>query len=364
MTRRRCLAAIATSLAACGDAHSDAVASERPPSPSKAQLEPNDVAILFPLAVTDDGYLSPSSRGAAGELIPREVYEHAFGPAGSTMLGGTPPAPALDGLRVVALRFDPCFAALPPIEAARCVAQLRLVFQTIHFDPRGSEATDEAVHAFYTLDRRQLDAATAELAALRHDRKLGALAPHPIIVDEGMTGELATAVSRIVLRHAGAENLSRITGITSSGLGTAWNFFGADIARGSATPIAIPGLPDARLEAFFAGFTPGALTGDPAITPRPQLATEDDLFVLADPEPERARRAIDRIENPTIHTANTIDCASCHLAASFRAMTGSAGGKVNVHMFGYAGRTPSIQPRTIREVDTTLAYLGAADSTP
>ena len=337
-------------LAACGSAADEVVA-----QPPATVVEPNDVAILYPLAARLDEYLTPAAQGRGGALVPRDLYERAFGTA--LQLGGTPAAPSLDGLRLVAIRFDPCFGA-------RCTSQIRLVFQTLELVGDRAIARDDAVHAFYEVERAELVAAVAAVAALRGAAPLGELAPHPLLVAQGLGGPAAQAIARTVLRYAGAANLVKITAFTSSGLGTAWNFFGADIASGAASPVAIPTLPGVRLEAFFAGFVDGELTGDPAFTPaNTALAPRDDVRLLANreraaraapAERERALEATRRIEDPAIHTPDTIDCVSCHVADTVRRTTHR---EINLHMLGYKGSTASIQTRTVREVTATIASL-------
>jgi hypothetical protein len=174
---------------------------------------------------------------------------------------------------------------------------------------------------------------------------------------------MAEGIGRLVLKYAGARNLARITVFTSSGLGTAWNFFGVDVKNGATTPVAIPTLPGARVEAFFAGFSAGVLGGEPAFTPAVMnVAPQDDLRLLTNrdrassasaAERQRALEAAARLEEPTLHSSGTIDCVSCHIAETVRAF----GGEVNVHMLGYQRDVASIQRRTIREVEVTVAFL-------
>ena len=285
--------------------------------------------------------------------MPADLYERAFGPPGALQRGGTPAAPAPTGLRMVAFRLDPCAPAA--MAGAPCTPQLRLVFQTVTIAAGHAVAADDAVHAFYALDREQLLAAVRAIIALRRreagDRELGPLAPHPLLVEQGRGGGFATALDALVCSLAGPRNLVRLTEITSSGMGTAWNFAGVDLGAGTAIPVPIPGLPaGAPMISFFAGFTPGALTGEPAVTPAPQVAADDDLQSSATRDGAAAR-----IEDPTIHTSATIDCISCHLARSLR----SPESPVDVHMFGYQGTTPSIQPRTVRETAASLAVVNA-----
>jgi hypothetical protein len=132
-------------------------------------------------------------------------------------------------------------------------------------------------------------------------------------------------------------------------MGTAWNFAGVDLTADTATPVAIPGLPaGAPMISFFAGFSPGELTGDPAVTPAPRRAAVDDLE-----HPGTRPRAVARIEDPGIHTSATIDCVGCHLARSLL----TPAPPVTVHMFGYQGANASIQPRTVHETAASVVLI-------
>jgi hypothetical protein len=389
------LCMVARWLAACDPAGVQAAPATAGPAGARGLAElaqPDDLSVLYPLATSQaafDRYLTPASPGLGGSLLPAAVYEQAFGPPGTLQHGGTPAAPALAGLRMVAFRLDPCVARLEATPDAACENQLRVVFQTLRFD--GTQAiaiaADDAVHAFYALRRDQLAAGVQASIALRRkhagdQRQLGPLAPHPILVEQGVDGELAAELDQLVLQLAGASNLSRITQVTSSGLGTAWNFSGVDVANGTPTRMAIPTVPPGTTTvAFFAGFSPGTLTGEPAFTPATEAAPIDDLQLLGDvhraarasaADRQRAYDASLRIEDPRLHSPNTIDCASCHLAQAVRGMVGEAAfhlaapapapapaDGVNVHMFGYKGTRASIHPRTVNEAAAVTAYVNA-----
>jgi len=324
---------VLVALAACRSS----TASREPPAPAhQITFEADDVAILYP----------PGGGGiTAAELVPRAIYERAFGSEGALQLGGTPAAPPLAMLHLVAIRIDPQRE------------QLRLVFQ-----PAGER--DDAVHVFFALDHGEARGLAEAVAELRGPVKLGALAPHPLLVRDGVTGPFGHGLAALIRQHARAAKLARITVFTSSGLGTAWNFFGVDVAAGGATtPVAIPTLPpDTRLEAFFAGFVEGELTGDAPFTPSSTaLAARDDLRILASRDRlarvapaarDQALAAAARIEDPRVHTPETIDCASCHVAHLVQAH-----GALDLHMFGYSHGRPSIQPRTTREVADSVAAL-------
>jgi hypothetical protein len=414
LTLSLALAAAAALAAACAPATTDEVEADeaaqteqRPPDMRPELAQVNDVSILFPLAKSAaelEGHLAAAAPALGGELLPKAVYEKGVGAPGTLQTGGTPAAPAHGGLRLVAARFDPCFAALGPTNDASCDNQLRLIFQPVKAD---TGADDTAVHVFYSLTREQLKDALQDVIAIRRaggDERLGALGPHPLMKSEGLRGTTAKAINATIQKYAGAENIMRFTVFTTSGLGTAWNFTGFDVARGgevSRTKIA--NVPDgAPMVAFFAGFRPGELSGEPPFTPAATGAKPEDNMQLlgngtwaarasvADEKRQAAFDAAVRIENPTLHSPDTVDCASCHAAEPARRLVGEkklgltlkdransfvastefvptadtrltsvdAAG-INVHMFSYKGKVASVHQRTVNESAAVVAYVNA-----
>lgn len=385
----------------------EAAASEEPDlRPELAQV--NDVSILFPLAKSrasfDRGYLTPASPAVGGTLLPKALYERAFGAPGTLQIGGTAAAPALAGLRLVAVRFDPCFAQRGEVrDESSCKNQLRLIFQTLTFQGGRTVAADDAVHAFYSISREQLTGGVKKMIALRtriaRDRRLGTLAPHPLLKTAAgdLDAAVATEVNALVTSLAGPQNLVQFTQFAPSGLDTTWNFSGFDVAKNAA--LKIPTLPasDDTHVAFFAGFTPGQLEGDPAFVPASRADALDNMQALGNRATataagadgrRRAFGALLRLENPDLHTPDTTDCASCHavepvrkligakhfaadMAAARGAFTADArwvpaadtqlaaqpDSGVNVHMFSYKGSTPSIHTRTLNESAAIVAHV-------
>ncbi|MBX3231035.1 MAG: hypothetical protein KIT84_36860 [Labilithrix sp.] len=387
---------LAAAAAACAPAleddaaSSDSAQTERTPDlrPELAQM--NDVSILFPLA-KDDGELAGLI--PASKVIAAESYEKAFGAPGTLLVGGTPAAPPHASLKVVAARFDPCFGDA-------CESQVRLVLQPVKVS---GGADDTAIHAFYPMSRDELKDTVESVIAVRRanagDARLGALGPHPLMKKEGLLGKTSKALRAILEEAATPERLTRMTVFTTSGLGTAWNFTGFDLADGAATRMPIPNIPGAEMVAFFAGFRPGELSGEPPFTPAVKDAkAEDNMQLLgngtwasrASVKAEDRQRAIDaavRIENPTLHSPDTVDCASCHAAEPARRLVGekklkltasrdaafvaddlfvpaaetaltSAGAPgINVHMFSYKGTDAGVHQRTVNETAAVVAYM-------
>jgi len=362
----------------------------------------NDLSVMFPLARSEaewQSYLTPASEGATGPLLPFSLYS-AVDTKGV----------AYADLRLVSFRLDPCFARIGAIvDPSACEPQLRLVFQTLTFQDGTATANDNAVHAFYRLDAGQFEAALGKIIRIREANggtaALGPLAPHPIMAQQGLEGDMAAQLRATVLEYAGSTTLIRFTLFRSAGLnapspaGAAgearfWNFHGFDVATDVATPIAIPtlaggavnvNLPSTATEPLYASF-------------QPETVAPDDIQVLANyplalaagaADRQRAYDAALRIENPNVHSPNTIDCASCHMSQAARQITGekyfglSAAGNANVfaadpgipaadvaqttavldgdtlnlHAFSYRGAAPMINQRVINETAAILAYV-------
>jgi hypothetical protein len=401
-------AALAAPLAAGCNVESNA-SDEEDLTAKASRVQLNDVSVLFPLAKTqaelDGGYLGADAEGVGGALLPESIYEKATGiqPDHHTGPGpiGSDPTLQYANLKLVAFRIDPCFANVGPItDPSTCKNQLRLVFQALSFDQAsGTTALDGAVHAFYSLSREELTGLVDDVIALRKKqggaKDLGALAVHPLLAKQGLLGGEAKGLEKLILAHAGAQNLTRFTMFVSTNLQTVWTFQGFDIdAKGKSTAMEIPTLPAHTTSVrYFVGFSQG-LAGDFT----PATKADDDMQILGNLSKAKAASKKDqqaafdaalRIENPDFHSPNTIDCASCHVAGPGRVITGAALGLsatgndnafepdgkfvktkdlaqktkvdmsngLNVHAFSYKNAQPMIAMRTINETAGVVAYL-------
>jgi hypothetical protein len=371
-----------------------------PAAQPTAALGVNEVSILFPLprGGAEVGLLPlPYSAGARGELLPRPLYDRL--PL-LLMFGG--PNAIYGSLRVVAIRLDPCFPGLGRDGPAPCRSQVRVVFQPITsgFDASPVSSTDDAaVHVFYEVDRDELDQMRDELSRLKaahglrsDDARLG---PHPIIVRQGLDGPFASAVRALLLRYVGAQNLRRVTFMTLEQFRLRWMFGGFDVAADqSVTALQIPATGGATRQVFTNFDTTGASFDHAEAAPASASSDELTAFfqsstlVAANADAQRAayRRAL-AIENPERHSPETVDCASCHVAAAARQWAeralslrpelesashfadGSAFASVDeprfstiaLRAFGYVGRTPTISRRTVNE---SVLVVRALSSTP
>ncbi len=380
-----------------------------PPRPSDpATIQMNDVSILLPLprsAAEGDLYIKASDAARGGMLLPKASYDEATGEdadAGPAP-GGSLPVPHA-GLRVVSIRLDPCFANIGPVTSVgACQNQLRLVLQPFFADADGHvKAVDSAVHAFYLLTRDELVAMVTEIKSLRAASgsgaiDLGPLAVHPIATREGATGPFMAGLTKLVLAHAGEANFFRFTRIQIGNANRTWIFSGFDVASGKSTGMIVPKVPgDATSVTFFQGFADD-LEGqfNPATTSKDDMQILGNVVEAQDATKDVQRAAFDsalRIENPNKNSPNTIDCASCHLAAPSRALTGKALGLsadgnanafsitssfipvedlaittpqkdalngVNVHVFSYKDDQAMIAPRAVNETAAIVDYLNA-----
>jgi hypothetical protein len=390
----------------------------------------NDVSILFPLpsSVADiDDLLAPSATGAQGTLFPSALYS-AMGPIfGSTEPGDGGPLPgpengfaAYGDLRVTAIRVDPCFASPDPDPAGvGCTAQIRLVFQEVTWEARPSinafaVAADSALHAFYDLSRADFLALASALVALRVTNEdgdaLGPLAPHPIMVRQGLEGAMSQSVQHLILEYAGEQNLVRTAQVSGTSLPFSfgsWSMSAFDVT--GTAPLAIPRTIPTLISTADGGSlviqgVDGANDGvsfDPATTSADNftslwqiseaVAAGTDAGGLSPSDHQGALDALVRVENPKDNSANTIDCASCHLATdteqvvampllSFDDTTsplafqpdgtnvtpgdmattfapGDAPFGVNTHVFSYVGSSPAISQRVVNETAAVVEYL-------
>jgi len=315
----------------------------------------NDVSILFPLPASQgdlDKLLPPSASGDLGALLPSSLYASIGFISGSTFPDGGPPdgsvnseVAAYASLRVVSMRIDPCFASLDPDpHGAGCTAQIRLVFEEVDWG-NGATAFDSALHAFYDLTRGEFLALAGALVDLRIANEnadaetAGPLGPHPILVRQGLGGPMSTGVKRLILQYAGERNLVRLAQLSGvpSGLGGTWTMAAFDVAEGASTATrrTIPTLGDAAsvvpqfVETDFGGGAGhGAGTGsgsgmglfeaelDSTTASAAEYISLDDgnPMALSAEARQAAFDALVRVENPAENSANTIDCARCHLA--------------------------------------------------
>lgn len=395
-----------------------------PPSPDASgpiAATMNDVSILFPLPSSEAGIanlLAPSAAGDRGPLVPSALYANAGTITGLTSAAdGGLSYTAYSDLRVVAMRIDPCFASLAPDpHGVGCSPQLRLIFQEVTWDVNGVRAFDSALHAFYSLTRDELLALARALVDLRvantNGDSLGPLAPHPILVRQGLGGAMSKGLQQLILDHAGAQNLVRLAQLSNQDDGiafgpSAWTLSAFDVADGGATVATARSIPTLVVDGRPVTLqTVHTIVGSPFANPdagpavldadfRPATTSADSFAAVDDGQPESVspaalQAALDglvRIENPADNTVNTIDCGSCHVATMTEGLLGMpmfsfddttsplsfvpdgksvtsadmaiTGGtdSSNIHAFSYFDKSPGINRRVVNETAAVVEYL-------
>lgn len=366
------LAALALILA-CNDRAADAP----PKPPSVETFGPADVSVLFPA--------SPEMWRAdlatvSGPLLPRERFELNARSLTKELEDGV----EYEHLRVVSLRFDPCFQRSV---GGPCEPQIRLVLQA---STDGLTFLDGAVHALYALTPAAFEAAIGALAKLVDGPSDGPLGVHPRLVREGVDGPLGAGLAQIAKTHLGPATLTRVTFMTRTEAPAGqWQFSGFEIlenrddgrSRTNHARIPIAGIGVTMQNVTRNRHVPGSdLVFD--YTVHPLFAEKDGRRgasgLYLSELPLAARREVHawalRQESPNSHVPDTTDCASCHIAnhvgrrledlspelgrpAVPRHIAINEPNPDNLRAFGYFDTEPQVAQRTANETAAVLSRL-------
>ena len=363
-------------------------------SPAKltSMVGVDDVSFLYPIP-TDPrlrtSLLGADATGGRGALLPLDV--HRVLPPLDTIV---PNDEGYTFLRVVSVRLDPCFPGLGVNEERDCKNQVRLVMQPVILETKGSGLTtmDLAVHLFYALTREELAGLLQELTDLRTasgiQRSDGPVGIHPALAREGIEGPFSRALRALLLAHVGRENLTRVTFMGVEQVGQAWRFGGFDLEGGKLVPMKIP-LVDVTEETFHNRDLDGVTFS--AASTAPVSPAAEDIRLLFDPLALSAARDDERraayghalrIENPTMTSPATVDCATCHVAMAARRFAERAHGLSSLgapdlythprglplagatvertnelRALGYLGARPSVSQRTVNETAVVVEHV-------
>ena len=363
-----------------------------PVGPYTGLVHTTDVSILYPLPTSGGSasMLAPTAADAFGPLLPSSAYDAVMGTQGLDRTSSAPPS-GYAQLGVVSLRLDPCSARKG---AGTCTSEVRLVFQALYEktndvpdgDPSvGTAATDGALHVAYDVPEAELVVMVKQILTLKAaEGNLGSqiLEPHPILVKQGLEGNFAKGLRGIVLEHLGGNRIARITSFDhnmdpdSDG----WTFQVFDSVSGTLTRKDVPkigrqGQLIAGSQAFGATlsdtFVFGGETGPDQVGALVEASRPAPGSAGAQSALQPAFEASLRIQNPTLHNAETTDCGNCHLAegaklvgASLFSLKSTAAfthptrnldyrsdrsSVTNFHAFGYLHRRISIMQRTANE---------------
>jgi hypothetical protein len=365
---------------------------------------------MLPLPTTkaefDGAMLHPWSAGAYGEILPRARFD-AFPIATE----GTFPE-FLDQLygelAVLSARIDPCFPKTA--EDTTCTPQLRLIMQPVVIIENFTFAIDAVYHLFYDLSAPEMRSLVRDMA----DWKLASpvdttglpLGVHPGVAAAGLASPYGQAFHDIVLRYAGAHNLSRIAiaveeirvldpEATKAQL--LWRFEARDIVAGQLVSASITDV-NGPVQNIVDGFVfdiPGVVPGAEDFGAIVEPVLDQPLANLLKPREEvehlqadvfsEAMAAAMQIDNPDYHNAHSVDCVSCHMAtkAAFlgafyqgvdirehedRFDVAPYNGTLTsrhlndfdvVRAFGYLGTEPAIIQRTVNESAVVARELSA-----
>jgi hypothetical protein len=302
----------------------------------------NDLAILFPLPDPEDAdlLLALQDRGARGVLLPRALFDQL-----PPIAKDAPADEVYAAMRVISVRFDPCFTGFDLAHGGSCQPQVRLQLQraALIVEEAPGQFTQQgeaAIHLTYGVERREFRAIVRELVAARDPDALdhdGPLDIHPILRAEGLDGPYARELKRIVLRHAGASSLVRIAFTATRDRPVPEGAFGVegldmghfDVRGGALVPRETPTTggtaPQAETFTLLGPTLPPRLVitidpeGQTADARTIKLATDTALIATAtEAELMAAYDASLRVENPEIHGFQTVDCVVCHSGTATR----------------------------------------------
>ncbi|WP_394827105.1 hypothetical protein [Pendulispora albinea] len=353
-----------------------------------------DVTIIYPLPAAGEqsALLGPMDTGGRGPLLPRTVFEQEHVPDLDELQSVPTDTEREASLRALAMRFDPCpRVTMPPPAGTSCQPELRIIFQSLRRDGAATATRDGAIHAFYKLTPAAWEEILRELRAIRAEQ---ASAPevrldvHPLLRAQGPGGAYANRLKALVVKHAGEQNLVRVTQFRRIPSESArWVFSIRELERGRWQNATIPTLAGATEVSLY---TLAGGRWDAELNPRADPALDTTrIFKVSTPAEEReAFRSVVRALNPRLHSSESIDCASCHIAPDvsvFAKSTGRASegdyperfqsrysldaahksvdeaiGFENLHMLSYSGTSLSVSHRVANETAAVLELLNGS----
>lgn len=403
-------------------------------SEAKVALSLNDVSILVPLHLVQDfrdqlprltgkgegEAFAPDWLGREIASIQTEELQNRQKQRPSDPPGDVVKIPDdFSDFRFVALRLDPC-ANIRTAKSSpeTCLPQLRLIWQRlVDQGPRDtgsttnpgpfSRAKDSAVHTVYQLSKAELQTIVSLLRDLHKNASLDTkgmpLQPHPVLAKEGVSSPYFKGVLSIVGRFARASQLTHLSHFSAVNSGNVWQMTLFEVKGGKAERLDIPSVQPRKDEGTMQVQT---LRRDPndrtlIVTPKTSspFVLSETIDLRADPGVKAAqeetldRRIIENIaaiENPTLHDATNIDCASCHRALGtyafardremkkrgkledakqgYKSKTQNISFAVEpymldftgpwaLHMFSYFSDHPRITPRVINESAEVLDFI-------
>lgn len=263
----------------------------------------NDLTALLPLEPLDAGTTFPT----AFELLPFASFDRLTSASPRVVTD-------LKRLRVLGVRFDICDRALPgpcPVDAD---GVFRLVLQPVFGEPPRAE--DITLHAFYAVPRADVPGVVDELRALATLQDV----PRSAALQVNTSAAYRDGLGALVARYAKAERMHRLTlfGQETDRAANVWIFRGEERAGTTALgPVQIPGINTTSQEVLLFGGDSYTLTpvADAPIGFSRAVMDLNFRYASAAEQLESVRSLL-AVDNPNLHTANTVQCASCHVATT------------------------------------------------
>lgn len=370
-------------------------AQEVTPDSNSYRFGLNDVSILLPLPKLEefDLLLRPDSQNTLGPLLGKTPYR--FLPVLTPLIDHDKNYEY--NLKVVGIRFDPCFKE--GFSPAACQAQVRLIWQPLFVQNTQVSTVDAAIHTFYNLTSAEWKNLLIDLNSLAVTDKKAPLQVHPVIKAQGYSGEYWQKLKSVILKYAGQKNHVRATAM-SVRMDRVWGFQGFDFVNGAWKQIEIPTLkspnsPSAKVFNVSVFFEPESLLNLHEYRGGISLLESNNkqwFRLLSDSvkyeetqsesDIREALKIAYKIENPSMHNPGTTDCASCHISQTIRlwgdfhrpdmvfseeyknAEFNLTNTSINPWMtnklraFGYFGRDISISQRVINESAEVVKAIG------
>ncbi|MEW5742903.1 MAG: hypothetical protein AB1938_28565 [Myxococcota bacterium] len=333
----------------------------------------NDVTVLLPLDSVDAGTPFPSPE----VMVPFDLFDRLTTTPGDVLTD-------FERLRVVALRFDICDRAQPGPCPAGADGSLRLVLQPLQRDAR---AEDVALHAFYPLPAADLPRVVDELRALARLQDVPLTAPLSVSAAWRRNPEYRARLSALVSRYASAPRLVRLTlfGQLTMNAALIWVFRGVEKQGAGFVRIDIPDVHVTDQQTLLFGaasFTATPIADAPAGFAR--VMNESSFRAATEAQQREALESLTASDNPLLHTAQTVQCVTCHVSTTLLSQRAAdAGialaslpsrytstfdltplGKDSVRPFtlralGWLRDEPLVAQRTVHETANVLAELEA-----
>ncbi|MDP1829439.1 MAG: hypothetical protein Q8L48_39600 [Archangium sp.] len=319
----------------------------------------NDVTFLLPLEPLDAGSPFPPPV----EVVPFASFDR--------LTSATPVVRTdLARLRVLGVRFDVCDRALPGPCAEDADGVFRLVLQPVLMGVP-ARVEDVTFHAFFPVPRAEVPAVVDELRALAALQDVARGAALQVNTAFSSQPEYRRRLGALVGRYAKGSRLHRLTlfGQESERAALVWIFRGEERA-GPGTglgPITIPGVMATAQEVLLFGgdsYQVTPLADVPAGFSRSVI--ESSFRNATTVQQLESVQSLVAVENPLLHTANTVQCASCHLSTTL-APPRAADAGIDVSTLGEHFRSATFDLTPLGSQSArfrTLRALGYFNDTP